>query len=153
MARARVSSFKPDPGAHFGTLPTEAVHPEAAHLDEMPAEKVVALLLGEEARAARGALIGRAAELVAGKLAAGGRLVYVGAGTSGRLGTLDAVECVPALTRSVEGAEDSARDAVETGLGVESGRGAQLTDRPISGQTDRQTDRHVMTGPAKPGLF
>ena len=39
--------------------------------------------------------IGRAARLAADKLAAGGRLVYVGAGTSGRLGTLDAVECVP----------------------------------------------------------
>jgi len=80
MARARTSSLKPEPGAHFGALPTEAVHPEAAHLDEMPAEKVVALLLGEEARAARAAaartaLIGRAAELVASKLAAGGRLV------------------------------------------------------------------------------
>jgi N-acetylmuramic acid 6-phosphate etherase len=133
MARAR-SSPKGEEGAHFGALPTEAVHPEAAHLDEMPAEKVVALMLGEEARAARaaaarGPLIGRAAELVAGKLAANGRLVYVGAGTSGRLGTLDAVECVPtfgvppslvvpviaggtaALTRSVEGAEDNARDA------------------------------------------
>jgi N-acetylmuramic acid 6-phosphate etherase len=136
MARPRSSAPKADPVAnvHFGTLPTEAVHPDSAHLDEMPAEKVVALLLAEEARAARavaarGPLIGRAAELVAAKLAAGGRLVYVGAGTSGRLGTLDAVECVPtfgvppsrvvpiiaggpsALTRSVEGAEDSARDA------------------------------------------
>ena len=138
MARTRSSPSKADEGApfvaHFGTLPTEAVHPESAHLDEMPAEKVVELLLREEARGARAAaarapLIGRAAELVAGKLAAGGRLVYVGAGTSGRLGTLDAVECVPtfgvppsrvvpiiaggpsALTRSVEGAEDSPRDA------------------------------------------
>jgi N-acetylmuramic acid 6-phosphate etherase len=136
MPRARSSPSKTDEGAHahFGTLPTEAVHPEAAHLDELPAEKVVALMLAEEARAARavaarGALIGRAAELVAAKLAAGGRLIYVGAGTSGRLGTLDAVECVPtfgvppsrvvpiiaggpaALTRSVEGAEDSAREA------------------------------------------
>ena len=134
MPRARSSPAKLDEGAHFGTLPTEAVHPESAHLDELPAEKVVAFMLNEEARGARAAaaragLIGRAAELVAGKLAAGGRLVYVGAGTSGRLGTLDAVECVPtfgvppsrvvpiiaggpsALTRSVEGAEDSARDA------------------------------------------
>ena len=134
MARARTTSPKADPRTDFGGLPTEAVHPESAHLDELPAEKVVALMLAEEARAARAAaartpLIGRAAELVAGKLAAGGRLVYVGAGTSGRLGTLDAVECVPtfgvppsrvvpiiaggpsALTRSVEGAEDSARDA------------------------------------------
>jgi N-acetylmuramic acid 6-phosphate etherase len=140
MARARSSPAKAaaaaraEEGARFGALPTEAVHPEAAHLDEMPAEKVVALMLAEEARgaraaAARAALIGRAAEIVAAKLAAGGRLVYVGAGTSGRLGTLDAVECVPtfgvppsrvvpiiaggpsALTRSVEGAEDSAREA------------------------------------------
>src|SRR3954454_58821 len=133
MPRARAAPQK-EPTTDFGGLPTEAVHPESAHLDEMPAEKVVALMLGEEAKAARaaaarGPLIGRAAELVAAKLAAGGRLVYVGAGTSGRLGTLDATECVPtfgvppsrvvpiiaggpsALTRSVEGAEDNIRDA------------------------------------------
>ncbi|HVZ73985.1 MAG TPA: N-acetylmuramic acid 6-phosphate etherase [Polyangia bacterium] len=133
-ARARAATKSPGAAIDFGELPTESVHPDAAHLDEMPAEKVVALMVGEEARAARAAaarapLIGRAAELVAAKLAAGGRLVYAGAGTSGRLGTLDAVECVPtfgippsrvvpviaggpaALTRSVEGAEDSARDA------------------------------------------
>src|ERR1700733_3122943 len=131
MARPRSSAQKADPVAHvhFGTLPTEAVHPDSAHLDEMPAEKVVQLMLAEEAKAARavaarGPLIGRAAELVAAKLAAGGGPVCAGAGTSGRLGTLDAVECVPtfgvppsrvvpiiaggpsALTRSVEGAED-----------------------------------------------
>jgi N-acetylmuramic acid 6-phosphate etherase len=122
------------PPPDFAALPTEAVHPRAAKLDTMPAEEVVGLMLGEEARAvravqAREAEIGRAAQLVADKLASGGRLVYVGAGTSGRLGTLDAVECVPtfgvppsrvvaviaggpsALTRSVEGAEDDARDA------------------------------------------
>ena len=100
----------------------------------MSAEAVVRLMLNEEAKsvraaAARADVIGRAAALVAQRLAAGGRLIYVGAGTSGRLGTLDAVECVPtfgvppsrvvpimaggpqALTRSVEGAEDNARDA------------------------------------------
>ena len=118
----------------FAELPTEAVHPRAARLDTLQAEAVVKLMLGEDARAvaaaqARAAQIGRAAELVADRLATGGRVVYVGAGTSGRLGTLDAVECVPtfgvppsrvvpviaggpsALTRSVEGAEDNARDA------------------------------------------
>jgi N-acetylmuramic acid 6-phosphate etherase len=91
-------------------------------------------MLAEEAKAITAARsraddIGRAARLVADKLAAGGRLVYVGAGTSGRLGTLDAVECVPtfgvppsrvvpiiaggptALTKSVEGAEDNVREA------------------------------------------
>ena len=118
----------------FARLATEATHPRAAKLDTLPPESIVVLMLAEEARAvraaqARSAEIGRAARLVADRLAAGGRVVYVGAGTSGRLGTLDAVECVPtfgvppsrlvpiiaggpsALTRSVEGAEDNTRDA------------------------------------------
>jgi N-acetylmuramic acid 6-phosphate etherase len=99
----------------------------------MPPEAIAALMLGEEAKAVRAAQaraddIGKAARLIADRLAAGGRLIYVGAGTSGRLGTLDAVECVPtfgvppsrlvpiiaggpaALTRSIEGAEDNVRD-------------------------------------------
>lgn len=72
--------------------------------------------------------IALAAERIADSLRAGGRLIYVGAGTSGRLGVLDAVECGPtfsampwqvrgilaggeaAMTRSIEGAEDSASD-------------------------------------------
>jgi len=122
------------PSPEFAQLPTEAVNPRSARLDTLPADAIVKLMLSEEAKAvkaasARADAIGRAADLVAQKLAAGGRLVYVGAGTSGRLGTLDAVECVPtfgippsrvvpimaggpqALTRSVEGAEDNARDA------------------------------------------
>ena len=119
--------------ADFAKLPTEAAHPRAAKLDTMAPEAIAALMLGEEAKAVRTAqsradVIGRAARLVADRLAGGGRLIYVGAGTSGRLGTLDAVECVPtfgvppsrlvpiiaggpaALTRSVEGAEDNVRD-------------------------------------------
>src|SRR6478609_8366393 len=122
------------PPPEFAQLPTEAVHPRAAKLDTLTPEAIAALMLAEEAKAvraaqAREAEIGRAATLVADRLAGGGRLVYAGAGTSGRLGTLDAVECVPtfgvppsrvvpiiaggpsALTRSVEGAEDSAREA------------------------------------------
>jgi N-acetylmuramic acid 6-phosphate etherase len=118
----------------FAQLPTEAPNPRAAKLDSMPPEAIAALMLAEEAKAVRGIeaqaeAIGQAARLVADRLAAGGRLVYVGAGTSGRLGTLDAVECVPtfgippsrvvaviaggpaALTKSVEGAEDNVRDA------------------------------------------
>jgi N-acetylmuramic acid 6-phosphate etherase len=74
------------------------------------------------------AQIGRAIELAEASFRAGGRLIYVGAGTSGRLGVLDASECPPtfgtdptmvigviaggleALTRSMEGAEDVAAD-------------------------------------------
>ena len=118
----------------FGQLPTEAANPRAAKLDTLAPEAIAALMLAEEAKAVRALAdragdIGRAAKLIAERLAAGGRLVYVGAGTSGRLGNLDAVECVPtfgippsrvvpimaggpvALTKSVEGAEDDVRDA------------------------------------------
>ena len=57
-------------------------------------------MLDEEAKSVRAARVGargdRARRHAGGaELAAGGRLIYVGAGTSGRLGTLDAVECVP----------------------------------------------------------
>jgi len=72
----------------------------------------------------------RAIDLVVAAFRSGGRLIYVGAGTSGRLGTLDAAECPPtflsdpsmvqgviaggseALVRSIEGAEDEPRDGV-----------------------------------------
>ena len=78
--------------------------------------------------AAERANVARAVELVVAALAAGGRLFYVGAGTSGRLGVLDAAECPPtfrtdpeqvqaviaggerAVFRSQEGAEDRAED-------------------------------------------
>jgi len=74
--------------------------------------------------------IAKAVDLVIASFEAGGRLIYIGAGTSGRLGTLDAAECPPtfgvprtrvqgiiaggpkALRRSVEGAEDSRADGV-----------------------------------------
>ena len=87
--------------ADFAQLPTEAAHPRAAKLDTMAPEAIAALMLGEEAKAVRAAAGARRRHRPGGRawspieLAAGGRLVYVGAGTSGRLGTLDAVECVP----------------------------------------------------------
>jgi N-acetylmuramic acid 6-phosphate etherase len=86
------------------------------------------------AQAVRRALpqIARAVDAIVGGLKKGGRLIYVGAGTSGRLAALDAAECPPtfgvpremvqalvaggsdALTRAVEGAEDSAEQAVRS---------------------------------------
>lgn len=125
---------KTDSKVDYGALPTEAENPRSELLDTLPAEEVVKLLIDEEGIAvravrARSREIAAAARIVADKLAAGGRLVYVGAGTSGRLGALDAAECVPtfgvppslvaailaggpaALTKSIEGAEDNAREA------------------------------------------
>lgn len=118
----------------FARLPTEALHPRSPTLELHSLEEIVTLLVGEERRAQQAAYsarkeIARAAMRVAECLRAGGRLFYVGAGTSGRLGALDAAELPPtfgsrpdqviavvaggprALQRSVEGAEDRAHNA------------------------------------------
>ena len=110
-------------------LTTEARNPRSADLDLLSAHAFAELMNKEEVAAAQAvgaasAAIGRAIEIVAERLAAGGRLIYLGAGTSGRLGVLDAVECPPtfnvppdlvvgliaggerAFVTAVEGAED-----------------------------------------------
>ncbi len=116
-------------GNDLDTLATEGVRPGLDDLDERPVAEVVRLLLEAEADA-RAALaravpqLAAAAERVAGQLAAGGRLFYLGAGTPGRLAVLDAAELGPtfnappglvtaliaggeaAMTRAIEGAED-----------------------------------------------
>ena len=115
-----------------GDLPTERANAATVELGRLAREDAAAavdLFLAADATivaavAAARAEVAAAVELVAARLAAGGRLFYVGAGTSGRLGLLDAVECPPtfqsppdmvqavlaggdgAFLRSVEGAED-----------------------------------------------
>lgn len=81
-------------------LETEQPNPRSLELDRLPVAEVVRLINEEDATVA-GAVrevlpaVARAAELVADRLARGGRVFYVGAGTSGRIGWLDAVEWVP----------------------------------------------------------
>src|SRR5438128_6535384 len=110
-------------------LQTEARNPASTNLDELTPLQLVQLMNREDSRvisavASQAEAIARAIEIIAERLRAGGRLVYVGAGTSGRLGVLDATECPPtfsappgqvigviaggptALTQAVEGAED-----------------------------------------------
>jgi N-acetylmuramic acid 6-phosphate etherase len=114
-------------------LLTEQRLPESKNLDAMGVEAAVALMNRQDAIAVDAvgretANIARAVELVANALAAGARLIYVGAGTSGRLGVLDASECPPtfrsdprqvqgiiaggpdAMFRAKEGAEDRPED-------------------------------------------
>jgi N-acetylmuramic acid 6-phosphate etherase len=81
-------------------LPTEQILPTAADLDRMSSLDIVRLINDEDATiatAVRRALpqIARAIDTVAAGLRQGGRLIYVGAGTSGRLGALDASEIPP----------------------------------------------------------
>ena len=136
---------------------TEAVNPRTAGLDEMPTGDLVRILASEqraavEAVTAVSESLAHAVDEIAARLRSGGRLHYVGAGTSGRLGFLDASEMPPtfgtdpalvcahiaggvgALTRAVEGAEDDAvageremRDHVRSGdalVGISASGGA-----------------------------
>ncbi|MFO7907832.1 MAG: N-acetylmuramic acid 6-phosphate etherase [Planctomycetota bacterium] len=111
-------------------LTTEDRNPASEVIDSLSALEIVRLINAEDAQVA-GAVareeiaIARAIEAITERLDSGGRLIYLGAGTSGRLGILDAAECPPtfntspdqvvgliaggrsAMFRAVEGAEDS----------------------------------------------
>jgi len=106
--------------SRWADLRTEARHPDSARLDRSTTEDVVSLLLAEDrhgverAQACRAA-IAAAADRVAGALAAGGTLLFVGAGTSGRLGVIEAAECPPTFgtdPRQVRAAIAGGNDAV-----------------------------------------
>jgi N-acetylmuramic acid 6-phosphate etherase len=115
-------------------LTTEGRNPASTAIDRLSAFEIARLMNSEDAGVA--AAVGHEAEriaacirLIADRLRAGGRLIYFGAGTSGRLGVLDAAECPPtfnsppelvigliaggprALTKAIEGAEDHPEDA------------------------------------------
>jgi N-acetylmuramic acid 6-phosphate etherase len=116
-----------------GHLLTEQINPASANLDQLSSLEIVDVFNREDAKTisaiaqAREALAD-AIDRTAAQLRQGGRLFYVGAGTSGRLGVLDAAECPPtfctppemvqgilaggadALVRSSEGLEDRADD-------------------------------------------
>ena len=104
---------------------TEQRNPNSMHLDEMSVEEI-AKLMNEEDWGVPEAIqraIPEIAELIEAVIRAfknEGRLIYIGAGTSGRLGILDAVECVPTFGTSPEkvvgliaGGEQAIKDAVE----------------------------------------
>src|SRR5207248_801549 len=88
-------------------LLTEQRLPESMNLDAMSVEEAVAVMHAQDLVAvnAVGAVqkeIAAAVKLVVGQLRSGGRLIYVGAGTSGRLGVLDAAECPPTFRTDPE---------------------------------------------------
>ncbi|MGW7454668.1 N-acetylmuramic acid 6-phosphate etherase [Streptomyces sp. NPDC054787] len=129
--------------AQLATLTTEAFRPELAEIDRLSTLDIARTMNAEDATvpaAVAGQLprIAAAIDAIAPRMARGGRLVYAGAGTAGRMGVLDASECPPtfntdpaqvigliaggpgAMVRSVEGAEDSAELAAEdlSALGI-----------------------------------
>ncbi|QDV08329.1 N-acetylmuramic acid 6-phosphate etherase [Planctomycetes bacterium Poly30] len=164
------------PSEDRGHLVTESANPRADALESMSALEAVDLFRREDAavlQALEGARedLARMIEIATEKLGSGGRLVYVGAGTSGRLGVLDASECPPtfgvapdmvqaiiaggerAVRHPAEGAEDDADqggrdvDALEIGehdfvVGIAAGG----TTPFVHGALQRARERGAATG-------
>jgi len=128
----------------FENLLTERIHPASGRLDELNTLEILGIMNSADAEVAAAVereipRIARAVDAIGAALESGGHLVYLGAGTSGRLGVLDASECPPtfsvpadmvrgiiaggeaALVRSVEAVEDDpaagSRDLIASGFG------------------------------------
>ncbi len=118
------------------SLTTEKVNADTKRIDEMNAYEIVKRINEEDKKVALAVekqldKIARASEAMTKRYVKGGRIIYIGAGTSGRLGVMDAVELVPtysvpferaiaimpggeeAFIKAVEGAEDNAELAIE----------------------------------------
>jgi N-acetylmuramic acid 6-phosphate etherase len=129
----------------LGSIGTEASNPHSEHIDQLSTLEMLTVINREDATVAQSVAselpqIARAVDTIAEHFAQGGRLFYIGAGTSGRLGVLDASECPPtfsvpptlvqgliaggdsALRSSSEHSEDSAeegaRDLIGAGFGI-----------------------------------
>ena len=119
-----------------GHLLTEKVNPRTVNIDELSCSEIIDLVSAEDQEAfyavsRQKGSISRAADMVFRSLERGGRVFFVGAGTSGRLGVMEAAECPPtfgtdpgtvqavmaggrdAVWNAVEGAEDSVTASVE----------------------------------------
>ena len=139
-------------------IATEQRNPDTMNIDALPTLDMVKLINREDHKVAEAVglvtdRIAQAVDVITDRLSKGGRLIYCGAGTSGRLGVLDAVECpptystdpemvqgliaggYPAIFKAVEGAEDSrdlgVKDLKEIGFGA----GDVLVGIAASGRT------------------
>ncbi len=151
----------PPTAEQLGTLLTETRNPASTHMDQLSTLDMLRLINDEDASVALAVReqlpqIASAVDNIAERFTQGGRLFYIGAGTSGRLGVLDASECPPtfsvepglvqgliaggdrALRLSSEHSEDSpeegARDLQDAGFGA-AGRPDSLVGIAASGRT------------------
>lgn len=137
---------------------TEARNPATVDIDIVPTLDMVRMINAEDRRVAEAVgeelpHIAAAIDAIAERVQAGGRLIYIGAGTSGRLGVLDASECPPtfgtppelvialiaggarAITIAVEGAEDNAVAGAEAVAGLDVGPTDSIVGIAASGRT------------------
>ena len=139
-------------------ITTEQRNPNTMNIDTLSTLDMIRLINQEDHRVAEAVSlvtdkIAQAVDLIADRLAKGGRLIYCGAGTSGRLGILDAVECPPtystdpemvqclmaggygAIFKAVEGAEDSKELGIQDMKNVSFQPGDVLVGIAASGRT------------------
>ncbi|QDT91446.1 N-acetylmuramic acid 6-phosphate etherase [Gimesia algae] len=139
-------------------LTTEQRNPASDQIDSMNSLEIVQLMNSEDAKIAtavekEATTIAAAIDLITAAFLQGGRLIYMGAGTSGRLGVLDASECPPtfnsppelvvgliaggeaALTNAIEGAEDLGESAIADLQGLNFGKIDVLVGIATSGRT------------------
>ncbi|MFD7910627.1 N-acetylmuramic acid 6-phosphate etherase [Streptomyces sp. NPDC059752] len=144
--------------AQLDTLTTEAFRQDLAEIDRLSTLDIARTMNAEDATvpaAVAGQLpqIAAAVDAIAERMARGGRLVYAGAGTAGRMGVLDASECPPtfntdpadvvgliaggpsAMVKAVEGAEDSKELAAEDLAALEIGPHDSVVGISASGRT------------------
>jgi N-acetylmuramic acid 6-phosphate etherase len=135
------------PAEKLASLLTEQINPRTTDIDILSSREIVRLMHHEDYQAftaidSQLEVIGDAVELIVSAFQNRGRLIYIGAGTSGRLGVLDAAECPPtfssepemvqgiiaggwaALRHSIEGAEDDP----DTGAGQIAGKDVNAND-------------------------
>ena len=139
-------------------IATEQRNPNTMNIDALSTLEMVKLINRDDHRVAEAVelvtdKIAAAVDVIAHRLSKGGRLIYCGAGTSGRLGILDAVECpptystepemvqalmaggYPAIFKAVEGAEDSKELGVEDMKGIHFSAADVLVGIAASGRT------------------
>lgn len=143
---------------NWNSIQTEERNPNSAHVDTLSTLDMVTLINAEDKKVADAVEaelpnIAQAVDIIAGKMKQGGRLIYSGCGTSGRLGVLDAVECPPtystepeqvvgliagglnAMFVAVEGAEDSMELGAEDLQKINFSAGDVLVGIAASGRT------------------
>ncbi len=137
---------------------TELRNAQSTHIDCLSTLEILQLINGEDQQVAEAVArelsqIAAAVDVITGRLRSGGRLLYIGAGTSGRLGVLDASECPPtfstdpklvvgiiaggsrALTTAVEGAEDNEQQGIVDVQQQQLSRSDTLVGIATSGRT------------------
>jgi len=154
----RTRLLQMEPLTELYGLGTEGANPNSAELDTKSALEIAHIINTEDQKVAQAVqhqlpAIAQAIDIVAKSLSSGGRLIYVGTGTSGRLGALDASECPPtfdvspkmvqyliaggepALARATEASEDSAEEGARDMARKSLTRNDVIIGLAVSGRT------------------